>query len=126
MDPGAVEHGVGRPRRRGRKGRCRHGIDGDLRVARDRQGLAGETVPGRTAGSGHVVGALDASDVQARVRNPADDLRRRLGQEMRIRSVPELHFHHDASVETGRRMDELIETAVSSDRHADEDEEPSA
>jgi ribosome-binding factor A len=51
-------------------------------------------------------------------------LRRRLGQEMRIRSVPELHFHHDASVETGRRMDELIETAVSSDRHADEDEEP--
>ena len=53
-------------------------------------------------------------------------LRRRLGQEMRIRSVPELHFHHDASVETGRRMDELIETAVSSDRHADEDEEPSA
>jgi ribosome-binding factor A len=53
-------------------------------------------------------------------------LRRRLGQEMRIRSVPELHFHHDASVETGRRMDELIETAVSSDRHADEDEEPAA
>ena len=49
-------------------------------------------------------------------------LRRRLGQEMRIRSVPELHFHHDASVETGRRMDELIETAVSSDRHADDDE----
>ncbi|MEJ2385427.1 MAG: 30S ribosome-binding factor RbfA [Xanthomonadales bacterium] len=50
-------------------------------------------------------------------------LRRRLGQEMRIRSVPELHFHHDASVETGRRMDELIESAVSSDRHADEDDD---
>lgn len=50
-------------------------------------------------------------------------LRRRLGQEMRIRSVPELHFHHDASVETGRHMDQLIETALSSDRHADEDEE---
>jgi len=50
-------------------------------------------------------------------------LRRRLGQEMRIRSVPELHFHHDASVETGRRMDQLIETALSSDRHADEDED---
>jgi ribosome-binding factor A len=52
-------------------------------------------------------------------------LRRRLGQEMRIRSVPELHFHHDASVETGRRMDELIEAAVSSDRHEDTDEETS-
>jgi ribosome-binding factor A len=43
-------------------------------------------------------------------------LRRRLGQEMRIRSVPELHFEHDASVETGQRMDNLIEAAIASDR----------
>ena len=43
-------------------------------------------------------------------------LRRRLGQEMRIHSVPELHFFHDASVETGQRMDGLIEAAVASDR----------
>ena len=43
-------------------------------------------------------------------------LRRRLGQEMRIRVVPELHFIHDASVETGARMDELIANAVASDR----------
>jgi ribosome-binding factor A len=42
-------------------------------------------------------------------------LRRRLGQEMRIRSVPELHFQHDASVETGQRMDSLIDAAVASD-----------
>jgi ribosome-binding factor A len=44
-------------------------------------------------------------------------LRRRLGQEMRIRAVPELHFVHDASVETGRRMDDLIEAALAADRH---------
>lgn len=44
-------------------------------------------------------------------------LRRRLGQEMRIRSVPELHFEHDASVETGQQMDSLIEAAIASDRH---------
>jgi len=44
-------------------------------------------------------------------------LRKRLGQEMRIRSVPELHFEHDASVETGLQMDSLIEAAVASDRH---------
>jgi ribosome-binding factor A len=44
-------------------------------------------------------------------------LRRRLGQEMRIRSVPELHFEHDASVETGQRMDSLIDAAVASDHH---------
>ena len=43
-------------------------------------------------------------------------LRRRLGQKMRIRSVPELHFEHDASVETGQRMDSLIDAAVESDR----------
>ena len=43
-------------------------------------------------------------------------LRRRLGQEMRIRSVPELHFEHDASVETGQQMDSLIEAAIASDR----------
>jgi ribosome-binding factor A len=39
---------------------------------------------------------------------------------MRIHSVPELHFHHDASVETGRRMDGLIEAAVQSDRERDQ------
>ena len=44
-------------------------------------------------------------------------LRRRLGQEMRIRSVPELHFEHDASVETGQHMDDLIEAAIAADRH---------
>jgi ribosome-binding factor A len=44
-------------------------------------------------------------------------LRRRLGQEMCMRSVPELHFEHDASVETGQQMDSLIEAAIASDRH---------
>jgi len=48
-------------------------------------------------------------------------LRRRLGQEMRIRSVPELHFQHDASVETGLHMDSLIEAAIAADRHGPED-----
>jgi len=51
-------------------------------------------------------------------------LRKRLGQEMRIRSVPELHFEHDASVETGLQMDSLIEAAVASDRHEAGDVEP--
>jgi ribosome-binding factor A len=44
-------------------------------------------------------------------------LRRRLGQEMRIRAVPELHFVHDASVETGQHIDNLIEQAIAADRH---------
>lgn len=49
-------------------------------------------------------------------------LRRRLGKEMRIRAVPELHFLHDASVETGARMDELIASAVASDKGADNED----
>ena len=54
-------------------------------------------------------------------------LRRRLGQEMRIRSVPELHFHHDSSVETGQRMDGLIDAAVAADReYADADADADA
>jgi len=44
-------------------------------------------------------------------------LRSQLGQAMRIRSVPQLHFVHDASVETGQRMDSLIEEALASDHH---------
>jgi ribosome-binding factor A len=50
-------------------------------------------------------------------------LRRRLGQEIRIRTVPELHFVHDASVETGQRMDDLIEAAIAADRHEHGDPE---
>ena len=56
-----------------------------------------------------------ASSLEA-LKRAAGFLRSRLSQEMRIRSVPELHFHHDASVETGQRMDSLIEAAVTSDR----------
>ena len=57
-----------------------------------------------------------ASSLRA-LNRAAKYLRRRLGQQMRIRSVPELHFEHDASVETGSRMDNLIEAAIASDRH---------
>ncbi len=63
-----------------------------------------------------------ASSLKA-LKRAAGFLRSRLGQKMRIRSVPELHFHHDASVETGARMDSLIEEAVASDReHSQNDE----
>jgi len=44
-------------------------------------------------------------------------LRRRLGQELRLRHVPELHFIHDDSVEQGSHIDELIAKAL----HADKD-----
>ncbi|MDX1460414.1 MAG: 30S ribosome-binding factor RbfA [Xanthomonadales bacterium] len=49
-------------------------------------------------------------------------LRKRLGQELRIRSVPELRFRHDDSVERGQHMDRLIEQAVRSDRGPTEED----
>ena len=65
-----------------------------------------------------------AKSTLAALRHAAGYLRHRLGQEMRIRSVPELHFHHDTSVETGQRMDSLIDAALASDRdHPGPDED---
>ncbi len=64
-----------------------------------------------------------ATDTVKALQRAAGFLRRRLGQEMRIRSVPELHFHHDASVETGQRMDRLIEEAMAADRGSEEPED---
>lgn len=63
-----------------------------------------------------------ASSIKA-LNKAAGYLRTRLGQEMRIRSVPELHFVHDASVETGLQMDSLIDAAVASDRSESGDPE---
>ncbi len=42
-------------------------------------------------------------------------LRRRLGQIMKTRTVPELKFIYDSSIEEGLRLSNLIEKAVSSD-----------
>ena len=68
-----------------------------------------------------------AADSLKALKRAAGYLRHRLGQEMRIRSVPELHFLHDASVETGQRIDDLIDQARASDgdHGEDSDSEPS-
>jgi len=50
------------------------------------------------------------------LRRAAAFLRRRLGQELRLRHVPELHFVHDDSVEQGSHIDELIAKALNSDK----------
>ena len=56
--------------------------------------LAGESVKGEVlAGLEHARGFL----------------RRRLGQEMKLRVVPELHFRWDRSLETGDRISRLID-----------------
>jgi ribosome-binding factor A len=60
-----------------------------------------------------------ASTLKA-LKKAAGFLRRRLGQQLRMRNIPELHFHHDASVEVGQHMDELIASAVAADTEAAE------
>lgn len=71
-----------------------------------------------------------AADSIRALKRAAGFLRTRLGQELRMRNVPELHFTHDDSVEKGQRMDSLIEQALESDRGAgsadDGDQEPEA
>jgi ribosome-binding factor A len=54
--------------------------------------------------------------------NAAGFLRRRLGQQMRIRAVPRLRFHYDQSIEEGARMDALIKAAISASTNKDNKE----
>jgi ribosome-binding factor A len=48
-------------------------------------------------------------------------LRHRLGQSMRIRSVPQLKFEFDSSLQEGARMDALINAAVSGNRPVEDE-----
>jgi len=52
--------------------------------------------------------------------NAAGFLRRELGHRMRLRSVPELRFHYDHSIEKGSRLSALINQAVASDKEHSE------
>jgi ribosome-binding factor A len=52
-------------------------------------------------------------------------LRTQLGREMKLRSVPQLHFHYDESVARGAHLSALIERAVAEDsQHAPAASEP--
>ncbi len=46
-------------------------------------------------------------------------LRRELGRRMKLRTIPELHFVHDESVERGNRLSSLIDQAIAKDNKED-------
>jgi ribosome-binding factor A len=47
-----------------------------------------------------------------------------LGKAIKLRTIPQLHFHFDESVRRGASLSALIERAVAEDRrHQDADEE---
>jgi ribosome-binding factor A len=58
------------------------------------------------------------------LKNVAGFLRMQLGKVMKLRTVPQLHFHYDESVRRGVHLSSLIERAVAEDReHKTDDEE---
>jgi ribosome-binding factor A len=52
---------------------------------------------------------LDAGAVQEALDRAAGFLRRRVGQEIRVRAVPELRFAADTSIERGRRVEAILD-----------------
>lgn len=57
----------------------------------------------------------------AALRRASAFLRSRLGKELRMRRVPELHFKHDDSVEQGSHIDQLIKKALYADKGGTQD-----
>lgn len=49
-----------------------------------------------------------AKTALAGLKELAPELRHRLAQAVRMRHVPELHFHYDDSVDRGERIDQLL------------------
>jgi ribosome-binding factor A len=66
-----------------------------------------------------VMAAEDATDSVAQslkvLNDAAGFLRMQLGKAMKLRSVPQLHFHYDESVLRGAHLSALIERAVAED-----------
>ena len=53
------------------------------------------------------------------LKSAAGFLRKLLGQRLRLRTVPALHFHYDDSFDRGARLSQLIDQAVSRDGRND-------
>lgn len=49
-----------------------------------------------------------ATEAVAALRERAREFRFRLGKVMQLRSVPEIHFHYDDSVDRGERIEALL------------------
>lgn len=61
----------------------------------------------------------DPEETRDRLRRAAGHLRHELGHRLRLRSVPELQFAYDTSIEEGERLDSLIKAAVTRDQAHD-------
>ena len=59
--------------------------------------------------------SADPEPAQQGLEKAAGFLRRKLGQAIKVRHVPELRFEHDDSAAEGQRISDLIEDALKSD-----------
>jgi ribosome-binding factor A len=57
----------------------------------------------------------NVDDTLEGLRRAAGFLRSQIAQRMKVRTVPELHFVYDTSVERGRHLSDLIDSAVAED-----------
>ena len=60
--------------------------------------------------------AAAGRDSTAALNGAAGYLRSLLARRLQLRVAPKLRFHYDASVERGRALDELIDSALAADR----------
>ena len=73
-----------------------------------------------------LMGDTDADKVRANLHilNDASGyLRMLLGKVMKLRSVPQLHFHYDESISRGAHLSALIDQALAEDRRKQQDED---
>ena len=69
----------------------------------------------------------DAEEVKTTIKilnGAAGFLRSELSRMIRLRTIPQLRFHFDASVKRGRQLDQLIKTARKKDTDQSEGDQP--
>ncbi|OAJ69858.1 ribosome-binding factor A [Methylobacillus sp. MM3] len=64
----------------------------------------------------------NSPELQKGLEKAAGFLRSQLSQRMLMRTVPQLHFVYDASIERGMRLSRLIDDAVAEDNKSDSEE----
>jgi len=69
-----------------------------------------------------VLGESDRQECQAALESGSGFLRRQLGSKLSLRTVPQLSFRYDNSIEEGARMSALIRDAVDSNTTAADDD----
>jgi len=62
----------------------------------------------------------ESKQLQQGLERASGFLRSQLAHAMKLRVTPQLHFAYDISVERGTRLSQLIDDAVASDRHSEE------